>query len=960
MTDDDYLPTIISTPPAPTPATAYSDTTDYRTKPILFVSTCDESKCLSTGLKQPLATTTSSSSSSSSSTKGDDLIFNCYGLGPNTMFPFICADNYTGVEVLNDGTYVTVTSSSSTTNQDSNLKYYTCCPPPEQPDEDNDNNNNVDADNASSYTEVEEPPTRHCENSQYLDETKENAWNVTSWCEASSYYRYERAMTNVPGIPLSYICCDQKLSIDDEFASISNIFNPNPDCVQDMFCESCTVITNNNYFGNLPTGSDMNCYNDIYQYPQIIINTGHTVKYECCSVASNSTSSNGSFILNSTAFQATIWTQFVVALLSTIISVLLIVAISLSLYRNKNNKETNNKSSTRTIDNRRKKRARINNSGSPDYSSYNLYLIFLSIPDLIFNVYLLGTVTGKDYSGWNQSTDGYISSCATINMYMNAIIAREVMILLRRTKNCQRYSPPSYKKASIQFSIVSIYAIILGIVWYFLLHNWTSSDDDDISSSSNITTTTGSARETVTNATIPLIQLRNYSIPTFFILVVGIPLLFLVYICFIIWYQKLLPNDQIGRSRRNVTSKSHSNYDNHSSNNSASRTKIQRISGFLSRMKSSRNNNTSTSNTTTDSSAKSSSKNSNNSNNTTTVVAAATTGRAVANINNSNSNNNAGRTRSSGGRLNILVIYFMRIILVFFFIWFPGMIMYYIAYVPDRPSSGLLHNLGLLFFSLQGIISGGMVMSKPDVRKSINDLYDITVGKCIIICVKKCKQKPSNSTDNDNNKDNIILAVDSGAQDSTDNSNSNKSNSNSNSNNDHDSDRDHSHEEDKERVVVLVESMPKIMEDSFNSGAVVVDVEAPSSTTQPSNNKEPYIDHILIVVPKVRVDIQVADFWSARQSELTIAILALHDDDEAITRETYQKSDLVTTKDLILFKPHNSNRCVLTAISGGGSRNNNRCIEYISIDAFILVLALALALALPSVAQASQCNIITE
>merc|ERR1712166_1458703 len=135
-------------------------------------------------------------------------------------------------------------------------------------------------------------------------------------------------------------------------------------------------------------------------------------------------------------------------------------------------------------------------------------------------------------------------------MYMNAIIAREVMILLRRTKNCQRYSPPSYKKASIQFSIVSIYAIILGIVWYFLLHNWTSSDDDS-SRSSNITTTTGSDRETVTNAT-PLIQLRNYLIPTFFILVVGIPLLFLVYICFIIWYQKLLPNDQIGRSRRNV------------------------------------------------------------------------------------------------------------------------------------------------------------------------------------------------------------------------------------------------------------------------------------------------------------------------------------------------------------------------------------------------------------------------
>merc|ERR1712166_663595 len=131
------------------------------------------------------------------------------------------------------------------------------------------------------------------------------------------------------------------------------------------FCESCTVITNNNYFGNLPTtgSSVMNCYNDIYQYPQIIINTGHTVKYECCSISSNSTtSSNGSFIiLNSTAFQATIWTQFVVALLSTIISVLLIVAISLSLYRNKNNKETNRKASTKNNNRRKRAKIKINN-----------------------------------------------------------------------------------------------------------------------------------------------------------------------------------------------------------------------------------------------------------------------------------------------------------------------------------------------------------------------------------------------------------------------------------------------------------------------------------------------------------------------------------------------------------------------------------------------------------------------
>lgn len=69
----------------------------------------------------------------------------------------------------------------------------------------------------------------------------------------------------------------------------------------------------------------------------------------------------------------------------------------------------------------------------------------------------------------------------------------------------------------------------------------------------------------------------------------------------------------------------------------------------------------------------------------------------------------------------------MRIILVFFFVWLPGMIMYYQAYVLDRTSAGLLQNVGFFFFSLQAIVSGAMAMSKPDVRKAVHDLYDDTV-----------------------------------------------------------------------------------------------------------------------------------------------------------------------------------------------------------------------------------------
>jgi len=60
--------------------------------------------------------------------------------------------------------------------------------------------------------------------------------------------------------------------------------------------------------------------------------------------------------------------------------------------------------------------------------------------------------------------------------------------------------------------------------------------------------------------------------------------------------------------------------------------------------------------------------------------------------------------------------------------------MYYTGYALNKKSVGLLHNIGLLFFSLQSVVSFGMAMTKPDVRKSIYDLYYISFGWIIDWC----------------------------------------------------------------------------------------------------------------------------------------------------------------------------------------------------------------------------------
>jgi len=418
---------------------------------------CDESKCLSTGL-MPV------SDSGESST--DALLFNCYGQGPGTMFPFLCADGYTGVTI----------SDETTNDKDPDVVYYTCCPN-DQPDP---------------------PPVRECLNPQPVESD-----DINGECQTNSpSHPFGRFMTDIPGLPQGYMCCDVPLALGFiSSSSLGNVtsaydgdfgdsslggygFSEPANCYPQLFCGSCTV---KNTFGNVQM---MNCYNDVYQYPQITMIVGNMATYECCQEQpSNSTSP---FVISSTAYQATIWTQFALALVASCMSLLLIVAVGRSLCLAR----TNNKSQSVS---------RGRRTTAPNYSSYNLYLIFLAIPDLMYNLFMLGIVSESFDNGWLPHNDALITFCATLNQYMSAVIANEVLLLLQRTKQIQRYIPPSYKKAAIQFGVVSIYATVLAVLWYMLLYYFRSGSSESM------------IRSTVA------IPLRRISMPIFYVLVVVIP-----------------------------------------------------------------------------------------------------------------------------------------------------------------------------------------------------------------------------------------------------------------------------------------------------------------------------------------------------------------------------------------------------------------------------------------------------
>ena len=645
---------------------------------------CEESKCLSSGL-MPAATAISNN---------NPLLFNCYAQGPGTLYPYLCADDYIGVRIAEDDV-------STSTYPD--LHYYTCCPP---------------GDDIKKVL-----PMRECEDPQeaYTAEAKSKHWTPTATCQANSpSYPIGRKTTHIPGFPEAYMCCsidispplDTYPSDDDECEGVADstmlnntLVNPSDDFegegitdssigeddlgdnpLEDLGsslnlsepnecysfpCHSCVV---ENSFGDLQA---MNCFNDVFKYPQVIATEGNTATYQCCSLPQ---ATNSPFVITS-AYRATVWTQFTLAFIASSMASLLIVSISRSLFLAKKNSSANTT------------RRRVN---GPDYSTYNMYLVLLAIPDLAYNLFMLGIVTEHFFNGWIPVNNALITLTASTNQYMNAVIAREVLVLLRRTKDRQRYVPPSFKKAGIQFGIVTAFATALGILWMCLLHYFTS---------------TSSGR--TVRATVAIPQ-EKFSIPVFYSLVVILPAAYLLWVCFEIWQKELLPKSKgfLGESDSSGTSSGYIQYPS-----------LSNIVGSFRKKISSRFIDITAASTVWDS----------RDNTATSNLAESTPNTNEAAVNSVPNASPDATTPTTTiaiakGCLNVLAMYFMRVILVFYFLWLPGMIMYYIGYQTVR--NGLPHNLALICFSLQAIVSNGIALIKPDVKKSIYDLWDEATKLC--------------------------------------------------------------------------------------------------------------------------------------------------------------------------------------------------------------------------------------
>ena len=175
----------------------------------------------------------------------------------------------------------------------------------------------------------------------------------------------------------------------------------------------------------------------------------------------------------------TVYPLIVVSTIAVFVCLLLILALLIPLFLNLKkkmkqtrdeiaNKSTRTRSTTRTNSNTSVNR-RQQNTSVPSYGSYDLYLVYLAIPDLILNITVLilcGCIVNQEVHNVNYIY-AIVMGCSTANLYINCFVSYEILNLLRNSNNVTKSRPPSLMKVTIQSMVVYVFSIIIFVAYYY-------------------------------------------------------------------------------------------------------------------------------------------------------------------------------------------------------------------------------------------------------------------------------------------------------------------------------------------------------------------------------------------------------------------------------------------------------------------------------------------------------------
>jgi len=434
---------------------------------VRYDGSCDESKCISEGTGHLYGWET----------------FTCYGDG-GTFYPMRCADGFLPIVVEDEPPALSFSwypyheilpGFEFSSELDVPVKYFTCCPPNHSPDQ---------ATNVS----------RHCSDpiNSFTEFQASDGPIADDFCLDQDTRKYPRHRNSRSWSLNDYlVCCDSEDDEDINAAAVTNNFLDESECVPYRNENYENALALPNRWGKVAGISLISCRfsgQDNFAFPRpisedlsndvVTFNEGH-LWYQCC----RNGPGMAPFISDS-AFKITVYPMIAVYFTATVISFIVGMALLIPLLIQ--------------LKDGRCKKATGRRNGKPQYSTYNLYLVYIALVDLFYalsNLVVFSGMANQTFydSYWTFLVDGYRASKDAFNalesllffahglanVLINAITAYEIFILLRSTNRAQRVKPPSLRRVNMQvapallFSVLSIFlgysAIRLGLGSVFLL-----------------------------------------------------------------------------------------------------------------------------------------------------------------------------------------------------------------------------------------------------------------------------------------------------------------------------------------------------------------------------------------------------------------------------------------------------------------------------------------------------------
>uniref|UniRef100_A0A7S4ENL7 G-protein coupled receptors family 1 profile domain-containing protein n=1 Tax=Pseudo-nitzschia australis TaxID=44445 RepID=A0A7S4ENL7_9STRA len=466
---------------------------------------CDESKCVSTGL----------------SAAAFNNSFTCYGDETGEFYPMMCADGYLPQIVDSEspvfdrfpllldsiivrkegGCDEEKTKSGNGDNCNRNesveLRYFTCCPPDRK---------------------LSENLQRHCSDPITIPVTQtietstekiavESALRMP--CTKGTIRRDMKTYvdTSTANDPYksriettSFMCCDTIIDEDEQTRATTDFLSDYTECVpyHDEFYTEGKAI---NYYGRI---HEMSC-GDISKnnnrdswFPRPkSIEWNHTYDCDCKPLAYQCCRTGPAMppFVKDAALYKTIYPQLVLSSAAAVVCIILALSLLMPLvtppedntgsrrfsfgssitsrFSSSMSRPSSSRFSFTSIQRASEQRASIrmsSSTGRPNrsasrYSTYNLYLVYLAIPDLLYNLYIISIYSSyannnpERYRSANASgiiyPKGYVFGMlvvtyAIINLYLNALVSWEVYALLRSSHQRQRVKPPSLSRVTWQ------------------------------------------------------------------------------------------------------------------------------------------------------------------------------------------------------------------------------------------------------------------------------------------------------------------------------------------------------------------------------------------------------------------------------------------------------------------------------------------------------------------------------